>query len=317
MNRYWRRTGIVAFGLLGLGLLGLASITLRPARPDAPLLDPSEKIEFPQADTAPSGQLRFAVATMLSPESTFTQYQQLVDAIGQRVGLESAFCIRSSYREVRESLLTGQVDLALVCTGTYATIGADKRVSLLVRPEFVPTLSYHCAFVVPHDGAESLEDLRGRRFAFTDQESNTGCVLPRHQLRLKGHVPEDYFADILYTGSHDRSILAVSRRLVDGAAVSSLVLDGMLSRQADLAKKLRVIWRSESYGAPPVLISNTVPAELQTALRKAFLHLHQDPAGQQILSSLSILRFGLPQAGEYNRAFGIFDAETSTAGPRH
>ena len=74
-----------------------------------------------------SNKLRFAVATMVSIELTFSTYKQLIARISRDVGRDGAFVVRPSYKEVRLALTNGQVDLALVCTGTYLRGGGRQK----------------------------------------------------------------------------------------------------------------------------------------------------------------------------------------------
>jgi len=87
-----------------------------------PFVDTSRRME--STDSVPSlqpadGRLRFAVATMVSAQATFSAYRQLVQRICRDVGRGEAFVLRPSYAEVRSELEHGRVDVAFVCTGTY------------------------------------------------------------------------------------------------------------------------------------------------------------------------------------------------------
>ena len=62
-----------------------------------------------------------------------------------------------------------------------------------------------------------------------------------------------YFENSIFTYSHDKSIHAVADKLVDGAAVDSLVYHMVLEEDPALRAKTRIIWRSPAYGMPPVV----------------------------------------------------------------
>jgi phosphonate transport system substrate-binding protein len=89
--------------------------------------------------------------------------------------------------------------------------------------------------IVPSNSSfRTWEDLRSRVIAFTDPESFTGCLLPSFELAEKNLDPADYFEKVVYTGSHDRSIMAVSANIVNAAAVDSLVWQSILEKQVAL-----------------------------------------------------------------------------------
>ena len=142
--------------------------------------------------------------------------------------------------------------------------------------------------------------------AFTDPESNTGCLVPSARLAQMGHDPETFFAKTVFTGSHDRSILAVAVGAVDCAAVDSLVWDSNLRKKPSLAQRVKVVWRSEPFGPPPIVVPASLPEELTESLRHAFLTLHEDEEGRDILEETGIARFVPPRPESYKSATDVY-----------
>jgi len=297
---------------LGLALLGLGVIVGagRLARLNEPVLDFSAREQpvgverdLPGA-TAP---LRFAVATMVSAEATFSTYARLVERIGRDVGRGDVFILRPSYSDVRAELEQGSIDVAFVCTGTYVHTLAGGKVELLVQPEFEDGVDYRSLLIVSvRSGFEKLGDLRGAVVAFTDPESNTGYLVPTANLLALGHDPRTFFGKIVFTGSHDRSILAVALGVVDGAAVDSLVWFSKKREDPSLAAEIKVIWKSEPYGPPPILVPAGLEEGLVQALRQAFLNLDGDEKGRAILSSIGIKRFVPLRREDYQSVIELY-----------
>jgi len=253
--------------------------------------------------TGQEAPLRFAVAAMVSAEATFSTYHQLVDRVCRDVGRRRAFVLRPSYTDVRRDIEEGHVDIALVCTGTYVHSLESRRVRLLVQPEFETGLEYRSLLIVPAaSSASGWEDLRGGVMAFTDRESNTGCLVPCSVLADLGCAPRELFRRIIFTGSHDRSIRAVARGVADAAAVDALVWESCLRQDAALAKQAKVIWRSESFGPPPVVVPWQQDEGLVRSLRDAFLALDRDEEGRGMLSRLGIRRFVPARPEDYRSA---------------
>lgn len=103
---------------------------------------------------------------------------------------------------------------------------------------------------------QTIEDLKGRVFAFTDPESNTGALVPKYWLARIGQSPDRFFKETVYTYSHDNSILAVARGLVDGAAVDGHKWEYYNRRNPYYTARTRVIKKSEPVGAPPPVPSS-------------------------------------------------------------
>ncbi|MHC4586598.1 MAG: substrate-binding domain-containing protein [Planctomycetota bacterium] len=251
--------------------------------------------------------LRFAIASMVSAEETWVAYKELVDYVAEHTGVKASMVLRPSYSDVRRLLEENKVDLAFVCTGTYIMCSREGTVELLAVPEFKNDLKYQCLLIVRADSAiNRIEDLKGKRFAFTDPESNTGCIVPTWAVRQYGMEPESYFGSIIYTGSHDRSIHAVADGIIDGAGVDSLVFYSFGKTHPDIETKLSVIWKSEVFGAPPIVIPKGMEENVKEELRDIFLSISEDTHGQKILDGLDIEYFRKPRAGEYDSACEIW-----------
>jgi len=248
--------------------------------------------------------LRFAVATMVNPEATFADYRRLVRHISESVTREPAFVLHDSYAETRGELESGRLDVALVCTGTYAL--SATRVELLAQPEFTGGLQYRSVVLVPAASRACVfQDLQGKVMGFTDPESNTGCMVPTDFLLMEGTTPERFFRKVVFTGSHDRSIRAVALGIVDAAAVDSLVLVPTVQRSPALGACVRVLWESEPFGPPCIVVPNALDDAMKRRLRRAFLQLHESTEGAALLRGLGISRFGMPRPEEYRTALEL------------
>jgi phosphonate transport system substrate-binding protein len=106
-----------------------------------------------------------------------------------------------------------------------------------------------------------------------------------------GETPESFFGGYIYTYSHDNSIHSVAERLVDGAAVDSLIWEYLTAKGQRWPAQTRIIDRSEPFGIPPLVVSPDIDGELKEELRSAFLNMHDDPRGREILDRVLIDRF--------------------------
>ena len=294
--------------LLGLVLVGGVQYVRESAIPDVDFSGRSRNTEGILADTAHDpNRLRFAVASMVSAEQTFSMYNRLVQRICLDIGRQDAFIQRPSYSQVRQSLEQGLVDVAFVCTGTYVHSISRQSMKLLAEPVFTNGQTYRCLILVPsHSDTRTLADLKNKVMAYTDRESNTGCLVPSHALSRQGQVSESFFSKIIFTGSHDRSINAVARSMVDAAAVDSLVWYSKLRTDPELNGRIRIIWESDPFGPPPVVVPAGIDPDLESNLLQAFLTLDKDEAGRDILSAIGIARFERPQPEHYLSAISLY-----------
>ena len=101
------------------------------------------------------------------------------------------------------------------------------------------------------------------------------------------------------SSSHDNSILAVARNLVDAAAVDSSIWEYYNHKNPVLTSATRIIKKSEPYGIPPLVTSGDLAAELKARIRRLLFSMHLDVEGQKILQELMIDRFIAPREEWY------------------
>ncbi len=244
--------------------------------------------------TAPvAPRINLGIGSMITPKEGYIYYQRLVEYLEKHLAVPVKVTDRGSYEEFNRLLKTGQLDVAFVCGGPYVDGKDDFGLELLVIPE---TLSgetvYYSYMIVPIESpAKAFEDLRGKRFAFTDPMSNSGKLVPEFMLAQRGETPEHFFGKVIYTSAHDKSVHAVAASEVDGAAVDSLIYEYMVRKEPQLAKKTRILARSAPYGIPPIVVRPGVSSTLREQLRKILLTMHEDPEGALILQGMMTRRF--------------------------
>lgn len=270
---------------------------------DTKVVDFSNTSQSARSDERPSDEryLRVAVGAMISPKETFVYYRQILAYIGFNLGKDVQLVQRKTYGEINELFGKGEIDLGFVCSGPYATGREKYGFELLAIPQVQGSRFYHSYLIVNRDSPlQRLEDLRGRVFAFTDPESNTGTLVPTYWLTEIGERPETFFGRTIYTYSHDNSILAVARGLVDGATVDGLIWEYYNRKNPTFTSKTRIIRKSEPYGIPPLVVSKDASPKLKERVRQLLYSMHRDPDGRKVLDELMIDRFVSPKEELYD-----------------
>ncbi|MEW6673518.1 MAG: phosphate/phosphite/phosphonate ABC transporter substrate-binding protein [Thermodesulfobacteriota bacterium] len=245
--------------------------------------------------------LRVTVASMTSPKATFVYYRQLLDYIGMKMGREVQLIQRKTYEEVDQLLAKGQIDLAFICSGPYVTGKEKYGFDALAVPQVRGKPFYQSYLIVNKESQyQSIEDLRGRIFAFTDPNSNTGNLVPTYWLMQMGESPESFFKAVNYTYAHDNSIMAVAKGLVDAAAVESHIWEYYNQRNPIHTSRTRVIKKSEVFGSPPLVASKALSAQQKEDIQQVLITMHNDSEGKRILNELMIEQFVPPKDEWYH-----------------
>lgn len=236
--------------------------------------------------------LNIAIGAMISPEITMKYYKELLSLIAEKAGRQAVFSQRRTYAEVNDMVRKGDVDLAFVCSGPYTEGKKKFGMEMLVVPVANGESVYHSYIIAPKSSTiASMDDLRGKKFAFTDPQSNTGSLVPTYMLAKRGETPKSFFREFFYSNSHDNSIRAVSNGQADGAAVDSLIWEFINKVEPSLTANTKIVEKSPPYGIPPVVVGPGVDPDLKKRLRQIFLTLHEDGKAAPLLAQIHIDRF--------------------------
>jgi phosphonate transport system substrate-binding protein len=246
-------------------------------------------------------EIKIAVAGVISPKESFVYYEELLAYVSERLGRPVKLVQRETYQEINDLVKYGHVDAAFVCSGAYVE-GHDKfGMELLVAPVAYGEPVYYSYIIVPSDSyIMQFEDLRGKKFAFSDPMSNTGKLAPTYMLAEINETPASFFDMYIFTYNHDKSIEAVAEKLVEGAAVDSLIWDYLNETRPELTSKTRIIKKSQPFGIPPVVVPSNLDPELKEELKEIFLHMYEDERGKEILSKIKIDLFIEVEDSHYN-----------------
>ena len=246
-------------------------------------------------------KLRIAVGAIISPVKSLIFYEDIFDYIGEKLGREVGMIQRKTYAEVNFLMKEGRIDAAFVCSRPYVEGHRDFGMEVLCVPVCFGKTEYRSYFIVHKDSPiQDLEELRGKVFAFSDPLSNTGMLVPVYTLAKMGESPESFFKRYIFTYSHDNSILSVAEKFVDGAAVDSLIWEYENITEPKWTAQTKIIYRSAPFAIPPVVISPDIDQALKEKLRSAFLNMHNEPGGREILKKVLIDRFTVVEDSAYD-----------------
>lgn len=122
----------------------------------------------------------------------------------------------------------------------------------------------------PDSGIEKVEDIRGKKMAFTSETSNSGYKAPSALLRdqFRMEAGKDY--EPVFSGKHDNSILGVANKDYPAAAIANSVKQRMEARGTVKPGQLKVIYKSESFPTTGYGHVYNLNPELAEKVREAF-----------------------------------------------
>jgi len=250
---------------------------------------------------------RVAVSSILSPKETLTVYQPLIDYLEVKLGYPVTLLQRKTYKEVNDLLQIGGADVAFVCSGGYVAGNQSFSMELLAIP-IVKDKRVYQSYIITNQTipGDSIVDLRGRSFAFTDPMSFSGRIAPVYMLEAQNIDSHTFFGRTFYTYSHDNAIRAVAEGIVDASAVDSMILDHAVQREPSLVTKIKVIDQSIFIGNPPVVVNPALDPLLKQRVQIVLLAMNEDANGRKALQALSYDKFVTPDDQDYVKLKSIW-----------
>lgn len=278
------------------------SLCLSCTSEDAPVtIDTSKTAVIQQRKPAQGERIRIALGGMVTPREGLAYYREFLEYLGKQIGRQVEYVDAEDYGQINRKLERGELEAAFVCSGPYVDGKKKFGLQFIAAPQAYGEAVYYSYFIVPTKSkAVSIDDLKGKSFAFTDPLSNSGKLVPTYALARLGTTPERFFGKVSYSGSHDKSIKAVAEGLVDGAAVDSLIWEYKNQKYPEQTANTRIIYKSEPYAPPPFVVRPGLDAAIREKLREVMLNAHKTQEGRAILDKMLIDRFVPLDDGAYD-----------------
>lgn len=198
------------------------------------------------------------------------------------------FVQRGSYREITDMLRERKLDFAWLCG--YPYVRNRDHLRLVAVPLYLGEPLYQSYLIVPSTDQQTraLADLRGKVFAFSDPDSNSGHLYPEYLLAKQGLQPASFFAKSFYTWSHRKVVEAVAAGLAQGGAVDGYVWDVLSRSHPELTSRTRIVNESPQFGHPPIVAAKFVSKQDIAAIRRVLFHMAQDGEGSFLLGQLQL-----------------------------
>jgi len=120
----------------------------------------------------------------------------------------------ADYDGVIQGLLGGTLDYAWLGASAYAKIYLTDpeavEVKLTKQNADGSTGYYSIGFARKDAGLASMDDAKGKVFAFADPNSTSGYLVPGAELTAKYGKLEEYFSEVKMSGGHEQTIVGVA-----------------------------------------------------------------------------------------------------------
>ena len=233
-------------------------------------------------------QLALSAVILGEQQDMVVRWRKYLEAHLQR---PVVFVQRRTYRELIDMLKEEKLDGGWVCSAPYTRYKSLQR--LLAVPVWQGEPFYQSYLIVPKRDTvtRSIVDLRGKIFAYSDPESNSGYLVPQGDIVRLGADPKTFFSKTMFTYAHRKSVEAVAAGLVDGARVDGYIYDQLKKFYPDMVAKTRLVEKSDKFGFPPIVARADLPEADFNKLRDTLLNMQNDEEGRTLLGAMGLDKF--------------------------
>ena len=233
---------------------------------------------------AQPAELRVGLIPSEDAQAMVRASQQVMDQLAAKTGMKVKPFVANDYNGVIEALRSGKLDIAYLGPFSYvlASQKANAEAFAVAVTKKTGKSAYHSMIIARKDKAlQSVPQLKDRTFAFVDPTSASGHLFPKAGLKSDGIDTDTYFSRVIFSGSHDASIMAVANNKVDAAAVADRIFDSAVSKGLVKAEDFQVVWRSPPIPESPMVWRKSLDSATKQKVAAALAEIKDLPWGDQ------------------------------------
>jgi phosphonate transport system substrate-binding protein len=231
-------------------------------------------------------ELTFAIAPVENAGDSLNRWGPFAEYLSKEIGVKVTMRVVQDYAALIEGQRAGNIQIGYYGAASFARAritGVNTEAFAADQNKDGSTGYYSVFYVLSKTPYQKIEDLKGKNLGLVDPNSTSGNNVPRFELNKRGIKPDDFFAKVIYTGSHENAVLALAQGTVDIAAnqwtndndstLQQMLTKGILKHDDGTPFKkdeFRIINTSAAILNGPYTVLGDLPAGLKDAVKKAF-----------------------------------------------
>jgi phosphonate transport system substrate-binding protein len=213
------------------------------------------------ADCPNGGEVRFGVEPYDTSAKLVPIYDHIAKVLSDKLGCEVKVFVTTSYNAEIEAMRAGKLEMGEFGPLGYVLahqVAKADAVAAFSNAEGKPD-TYWASIVVPKGSSlESVAELKGHTFAFSDPASTSGHLFPAYAMRKAGLDPDkDLTAS--YAGSHTAAFEALYNKKVDAGELNSAQVESATQRGHYKDGDVVFLWKSDPIPNDPIAVYSGLP----------------------------------------------------------
>jgi phosphonate transport system substrate-binding protein len=237
-----------------------------------------------------------AFVPSVDSQKVLTSGEPIAQLLQAATNLSFRVSVPTAYTPVIEGMGASQVDVGWLSPFAYVLAHDKYNVQIGLASVRQGSKTYRSQIIVRADsGITTLDQLRGKRFAFVDPASASGYLFPNALLASKGIDYKTSFSESIFAGGHTQAVIAVYQGQVDGAATFGDSREGaaptdarttVVSTIPDIMDAVKPIAQTDPIPNDTVSFRSGLDPQMVKLLTDGLLYVQSTPDGQKYLKDL-------------------------------
>ncbi|WP_026688846.1 phosphate/phosphite/phosphonate ABC transporter substrate-binding protein [Alteribacter aurantiacus] len=221
--------------------------------------------------------------------------EPLTERLSEELGIDVEGTVMTNYSALVEAMGSGQVQIGFIPAFGYVLANDRYDIEVILKSMRNGDSSYRAQYSVRADsGIETLADLEGKVWAFADSASTSGYIFPGAQTIIDNDLEssddlDNFFGDMVETGSHDNALVTVLEGGADFATTfedAREVIEGDYPEVFDEENGLVQLDFTDPIPNDTISVIPSLSDDMVDRIREAFLSFNDDEDMIQIMNDV-------------------------------
>jgi phosphonate transport system substrate-binding protein len=216
--------------------------------------------------------LVFAYTPVEDPAVYAKVWAEFLDHLAKTTGKKVQFFPVQSNAAQLEAMRAGRLHVAGFNTGSNPiAVACAGFVPFTMMAAKDGAYGYEMEIITyPGSGITKVEDIKGKKMAFTSETSNSGYKAPSALLKSQFGMEAGKDFEPVFSGKHDNSIIGVANKDYPAAAIANSVMKRMIARGVIKPEQVVTIYKSQTFPTTGYGYVYNLKPELAEKVKQAF-----------------------------------------------
>ena len=248
-----------------------------------------------------SAELKFGILPRLSALEMHKMFDPLAEYLTKETGEKVSIVVTKDFAAYKDAVLSGQFDIGFSNPIIYVQLKQrGSLVPLALSAEKKAGTRFRGVIIARKDsGIEKVQDLKGKKLIFVDEDSAAGYIFQMLLLSKAGMDVNKDFTRLPFAKKHDNVTMAVYNKAADAGGIREDDLDKMKDK-VDLSA-IRIVAYTDYFPNWPVYATPKINKNIADKIRAALIKLKPNDAGSDaVVGAANLAGFAAVSDKDYD-----------------